>query len=43
MAFGVPMYFTTKYEHLTIGESKAGDIGKGITITFKDEACRQIP
>jgi hypothetical protein len=39
MATGVPMFFITEYEHVTIGELQVDGIGKGITVTFKDEAC----
>ena len=39
MATGVPMMSFTEYEHVTISESKNGDIGNGITVTFKNAAC----
>jgi len=39
MATGAPMFFVTEYEHVTIGESQVAGVGKGITITFKDESC----
>ena len=40
-AFGVPMVSFTEYEHVTISEVKNGDIGNGITVTFKDAACQK--
>jgi hypothetical protein len=40
-AFGVPMLSFTEYEHVTISEMKNGDIGTGITVTFKDAACQK--
>jgi hypothetical protein len=39
MAFGLPMLSVTEYEHVTISESKNGDIGNGITVTIKDPSC----
>lgn len=41
MAIGAPMFFITEYEHVTIGELQVDSIGKGITVTFKDEACQK--
>jgi len=38
-ATGAPMLFITVYEHVTIGEFQIGDMGRGITVTFKDPAC----
>jgi hypothetical protein len=29
------------YEHVTISEVKNGDIGNGITVTFKDAVCQK--
>ena len=31
----------TDYEHVSIGEVQVGGTGKGITVTFKDPACRE--
>ncbi len=39
MAVGAPMLSLTDYEHVTISEMKNGDIGNGITVTFKNAAC----
>ena len=39
MATGLHMMMAAEYEHVTIAESKNGDIGSGITVTFKDLSC----
>jgi hypothetical protein len=38
-AMGAAMFSLTDYEHVSIGEAQNADIGKGITVTFKDAAC----
>jgi len=30
---------TTEYENLTIGETKSGPVGRGITVIFRDPTC----
>jgi hypothetical protein len=39
MGTGLHWMSATEYEHVTIAESKNGDIGTGITVTFKDASC----
>lgn len=39
MATGAPSMSVRIYETLTIAETQNGDIGTGITVTFKDAAC----
>jgi hypothetical protein len=39
MTTGLHSAIFEEYEHVMIGESKNGDIGNGITVTFKDPSC----
>jgi hypothetical protein len=39
MTTGGHSMVAAEYEHVTIAESKNGDIGSGITVTFKDLSC----
>ena len=39
LASGAPMLLLTDYEHVMVSELKNGEVGAGITLTFKYSTC----